>query len=107
MPARKAHLSFAIILGFITGLLLYDELTYALVFCLLSGFTAGLPDQIEKPTHSMHRGFFHSIVLFIILLVLITFIISNPLSGLVFGYITHLILDYARGTHKPIICSRF
>ncbi|MFA5406466.1 MAG: metal-dependent hydrolase [Candidatus Nanoarchaeia archaeon] len=107
MPARKTHLIGALVIGLITGLLLYKEITYALIFTLLSGVTANLPDQIEKPTNSMHRSFFHSIIFFITLVIIMTLIVFNPLSGLVYGYITHLLLDYALGTHKPIICSRF
>ncbi len=103
MPNHKAHLITSLALGFIAGLLLYNELTYSVIFGLLSGVTASTPDRIEKPTSSLHRGFFHSITLFVFLIILMFFIVQNPLSGLVFGYITHLLLDYARTSHKPII----
>jgi len=103
MPNKKTHLIVTLMLGFITGLLVYNNLFYALIFTFFSGVTAVLPDQIEKPTHSLHRGFFHSIVFFVILVICLSFIIWTPISGLVFGYITHLLLDYAKGRHKPLI----
>ena len=103
MPAKKAHLIASLILGLIAGLMLYSSIVYSFIFMLLSGVTAGLPDRIEKPTSSMHRGFFHSITFFVILIIALSFIIWNPLSGLVFGYITHLLLDYSRTTHKPLM----
>jgi len=103
MPNKKTHLLVSLLLGLIAGFLLYNDLIYALIFTLLSGLTATLPDQLEKPTHSLHRGFFHSIVFLIVLVIVLSLLVWTPLSGLVFGYITHLLLDFARGKHKPII----
>jgi len=103
MPNKKTHLIASLTLGLIAGLLLYDTIIYSLIFMLLSGVTAGLPDLIEKPTSSLHRGFFHSITFFVIIVVALAFIIWSPLSGLIFGYITHLLLDYSRTTHMPIV----
>ena len=45
MPNRKAHLATAIIVGLIAGLLLYGDLSTALMFMCLSGVTASLPDN--------------------------------------------------------------
>ena len=103
MPAKKAHIITGLVLGFITGFIIYDNIFYVLIFTLLSGATADLPDLIERPTNSLHRKFFHSITLFTILIIMLLSIISNPVSGLIFGYLTHLLLDFARTKHKPLI----
>ncbi len=103
MPARRTHLIGSIIIGLITGLLIYKSIIYSLIFSLLCGVSSDLPDRIERPTNKFHRGFFHSITFFLFLLIILYYSIQNPVSGLIFGYITHLILDYSLTTHIPII----
>jgi hypothetical protein len=103
MPKKIEHLVTSLILGLVAGLLIYDEFIYSLIFTLFSGVTAVVPDVIEKKSKEKYKGFFHSKFFFIILLVLLFFIIQNPVSGLVFGYLTHLLLEYARPPNKPLV----
>lgn len=86
----------AVIMGLIAGLLLYDSLIYVLIFALLSGVTSTLSGLLKN-------RFFRSKAFFLVLIILLVFIISNPLSGLVFGYVTYLLMDYARPAPKPVV----
>lgn len=103
MPGKKAHFITTLIISPLTGLVIYNNIFYIIIFSLLALITTGLPDRIERPTNSLHRKFFHSITFFTILTISLTLAINNPLSGLIFGYLSHLLLDYARTTHKPLV----
>ncbi len=102
MPKKYEHLIFTFILSAFVGLIFYN-LIGAVIFLLCSLITYDLPDKIERPTSKFHRKFYHSITFFVILFLLFGLSFNSPFSGVLFGYLTHLILDYSRGRHKPLI----
>ncbi|MBD3312655.1 hypothetical protein GF352_04355 [archaeon] len=95
MTNKGFHVAVVIIMGLIAGLLLYNNLIYVLIFALLSGVTSTFSGFVKK-------RFFRSKAFFLMLIIILVFIISNPLSGLVFGYVTYLLLDYARPATKTL-----
>jgi len=103
MPAKKAHVVLTAAISLVTAFFLYNNAFSVIIFTALAVSTATLPDRIERPTSRYHRGFFHSLFLLGILIILMTYTVSSPLSGLIFGYITHLVVDYSRTTYIPLI----
>ncbi len=96
MPNKFRHTLFNSIIGILSGLVLYDELINFLIFTVLCIATAMLPDIIEKPVNKYHRKFFHSYMAFFGALIIFAAISFNPLSGLLYGYSCHILLDKAR-----------
>ena len=111
---KSVHVFFGVLAGFLALALfgkfpksIEEALTFRAIvdifIALIGGYIGGVfPDWFEPGTNRRHRGFFHSRIMLIILIVLVIFI---QLAGLgshyldllatvfCFGYISHLLLD--------------
>jgi len=71
-----------------------------IIFIGLAVVGSRLPDLVEPPVSSKHRGVFHSLPLFLILTLLFLYWVGSDVHllpkltlSLIFGYDGHLILD--------------
>ena len=93
MPRSLAHKSFNLLMSSLTSLMLYPDLLSVTAFTLTSLLSAKLPDVIEPPINKYHRGIFHSWTALITAFTGFAFLINNPLSGFLYGYSLHVLLD--------------
>lgn len=96
MPRGYFHKLFNATLGLVAGLIIYHDWFDMALFTFFCIATASLPDRIEKPYNKYHRGAFHSWIACISSLALFFYFITNPLSGLLYGYSCHILLDKSR-----------
>jgi membrane-bound metal-dependent hydrolase YbcI (DUF457 family) len=107
MANRNAHYFGGFIFAIIAIYLLRLEgitnpIHINILFALISTISSRGPDILEAPINPNHRGFFHSVIVFLLLFVgLIYYTKINPPStyqeiALLFigwGYFSHLVLD--------------
>lgn len=118
MPSRHAHDIVGIAAGLIAWLVVYQirggfgreietfwvisfsDVLRIIVSIGLAVMGSRLPDHIEPPISSKHRGVFHNLLFFVLLAILLLYWVkryTSPLSDLalafVFGYDSHLALD--------------
>ena len=115
MSGRLTHIAAGFILGmplvgisyyFFATDFQYLQLTLILSISIVPIFIGSiLPDIIERPTHSMHRKFFHSwfmLSLFFIASFVVAFVVIPRFDdkiyiylifGFLLGYFSHLLLD--------------
>jgi len=100
MPSKHYHQAFGLTLGLITGLCIYKVFSEVMLFTVCALMSSRFPDYLEKPVNKYHRGFFHSKTFLLILIIALIYLSVNPLSGLILGYLSHLLLDYSFRVNK-------
>jgi len=120
MPSRPAHdivgiaaglIAWLVILYFRGGIgrvieafraidIVFPDILQIIVFIGLSVMGSRLPDHIEPPVSSKHRGPFHNLLFFAIITILLLYWVEGHTSQLydlalafAFGYDSHLALD--------------
>jgi len=121
MPSRPAHDIVGVAAGFVAWLVViyfrggfsreieafraidisfFPDVLQIIVFIGLAVMGSRLPDYVEPPVSSKHRGAFHNLLFFVLLTILFIYWVeryTSPLFDLalafVFGYDSHLALD--------------